>query len=83
MAVAKPFRFLALISAGAVLYFIYLFYNSSGGDLRPSSADPGYKYRLDKSFREPNLDSMMPGITYNLNLMQCSNRRTSRPPSTS
>jgi hypothetical protein len=59
MAVAKPFRFLALISAGAILYFIYLFYNSSGGDVRQTS-DPGYKYRIDKTFREPNFDSMTP-----------------------
>jgi hypothetical protein len=63
MAVAKPFRFLALISAGAILYFIYLFYNSSGADLRQSSSDPGYKYRIDKTFREPNLESMMPEPT--------------------
>jgi hypothetical protein len=83
MAVAKPFRFLALISAGAILYFIYLFYNSSGGDLRHSSSDPGYKYRIDKTFREPNLESMMPELTWNLNLTPCSNRRTSRTPPTS
>jgi hypothetical protein len=67
MAVAKPFRFLALISAAAVLYFIYLFYNSSGGDLQQSSSDPGHKYRIDKTFREPNLESMMPEPPYNLN----------------
>jgi hypothetical protein len=62
MAVAKPFRYLALISAGVLLYFTYLFYTSSDGGSPNSSSDPGYKYRIDKNFREPNLDGMMPGV---------------------
>jgi hypothetical protein len=57
MAVARPLRLLALAT---VLIFLYILTHmfSGSGSLRTPSDAPG-QFRVDKEFREPNLDGML------------------------
>jgi mannosyltransferase len=58
MAVAKPIRFLAITTVVLFFYIIFLVQRPSSSD--PSDPklpyDPARKYRVDKSFVEPNLE---------------------------
>lgn len=57
MAVARPLRFLAL---GTVLIFLYILTHMFGGSVSlRTPTDASTQFRVDKAFRDPNLDGAL------------------------